>query len=68
LSESTKDGGIVNPTLTVRVTLSVTVDLTEYREAYGEEDIPTIRESVRYAALEGVEAGLASGIANVKLV
>jgi hypothetical protein len=43
----------VGKVLRVRVTLTVDVDVAEYREAYGAESVADIRESVRYAASDG---------------
>lgn len=54
-------------TLKVAVTLSVEVDLAEYRESYGDEDVATIRESVKYAAADGIRAVLTAGIADVTI-
>jgi hypothetical protein len=58
----------MNPrTLKVAVSLTITVDLDEYAEAYGSEDRESIRESVRYAAADGVSAVLSQGIARVQI-
>lgn len=56
-------------TIKVRVDLTIEIDLDEYRESYGDEDIATIRNDVRWAVASNVSSGgvLAAGIVRVDL-
>lgn len=58
-----------NNTMKVRVTLSVEVDVDEYRENYGIESREQIRNDVKFAVLTAVTSGgvLADGIINADL-
>lgn len=53
----------------VRVTLSIEVDVDEYRENYGIESREQIRDDVKWAVLTAVSSGgvLANGLSNAEL-
>ena len=55
--------------LTVAVSLSIDLDLDDYRLNYGSDDVATIRNDVRGAVLNGVTSGgiLADGIVGARL-
>jgi hypothetical protein len=56
-------------TAKVRVSLVVTIDLDDYRLAYGDDDVATIRSDVRAAVADAVASGgvMFSGIVGVAL-
>lgn len=56
-------------TMKVRVTLSIEVDVDEYRENYGIESREQIRDDVKWAVLTAVSSGgvLANGLSNAEL-
>jgi len=55
--------------ITVRVELAVIVDLDDYCENYGVDDVATIRNDVKYAVFSAITDGsiLANGIVDCEL-
>ncbi len=55
--------------LKVRVSLTITIDVDDYRLNYGTDDLATIRRDVQYAVADAANSGgvLASGIIGADL-
>ena len=57
-------------TIKVKVVIEAEIDLDEYRLAYGNETVATIRSDVKHAVADTVATGgvIASGLVNSRLV